>query len=142
MKYRSPAPSRIVKPGAMPSILPDTIVQVPEGPAFVSGPLASRSTDHGSRPRRLVNQLESGTSSIVLTLSARMSDFSPAPRNEFSAKSYNWLRSDGRTPLAFSVSGSLAIGSSRRNFGPFASPLDTTAETATAARNRLRMFIL
>ena len=59
----------------------------PDGPALVSGPLTSRSTVHASRPMRFVNQLESGTSSIVFTLTARLSVWSPASKNEFSRKS-------------------------------------------------------
>ena len=62
-----------MKPGVTPSLLPDASVHLPgAGPFPVFGPLATSSTLIGAPPMmRLVNQLESGTSSIVLMLIAR-----------------------------------------------------------------------
>ncbi len=51
------------------------------------GPLTISSIDISRRPIRLVNQLESGTSSIVLTFMARTSRRSPGLPNVCSAKS-------------------------------------------------------
>ena len=73
MNHRSPFESRIVKPGVTPSLFPDAIVHLPgAGPVAVSGPFATSSTVIGLVPMiRFVNQLESGTSSMVLMLIAR-----------------------------------------------------------------------
>ena len=90
MNQRSPFASRIVKPGVTPSLLPDAIVHLPgAGPVAVSGPLATSSTRHRLAPMiRFVNQLESGTSSIVLMLIARrFMSGSPGLPNRF------WLSS-------------------------------------------------
>src|SRR4029450_5960896 len=68
---RSPLASRIVKPGANPASLGRTTDHVPgAGPVPVRGPRTASSIDSGRARMRLVNQLESGTSSIVLTLRA------------------------------------------------------------------------
>ena len=85
--------SRIVKPGVIPSVLPADDVHVARRrPARrCRAPWHASAVDGRSRgPTRLVNQLESGTSSMVLTFSGAVSaSVSPAPRNEFSMKS-NW----------------------------------------------------
>jgi hypothetical protein len=62
---------------------------------------------------RFVNQLESGTSSIVLTLTARTGDRSPGDPNVFSRKSSVSASSSSRAPLASKAASlSTAIGSS------------------------------
>ncbi len=73
MNQRAPALSMIVKPGVTPSLLPADTVHFPgAGPSPVLGPVATSSTVSGLEPRiRLLNQLESGTSSMVLMLCAR-----------------------------------------------------------------------
>jgi hypothetical protein len=69
---RSPFASRIVKPGANPACLGRTTDHLPgAGPVPASGPRTASSVDTGWARMRLVNQLESGTSSIVLMLRAR-----------------------------------------------------------------------
>ncbi len=106
----------MVNPGVTPSLLRLVMVQVPAAggrPAFV--PLSSVGMCSGSLirgPTRLVNQLESGTSSTVLTLTARTALSSPAPRNEFSMRSYWSLTSTGFACEASWLSGSFQIGSS------------------------------
>ena len=78
-----------------------------------SGRARSRRSTCARRPIRLVNQLESGTSSIVLTFTAGMSRRSPGLRNVCSAKSYPLLPSIGAALLASSgASLSTWIGSS------------------------------
>ena len=62
---------------------------------------------------RLTNQLESGTSSMVLTLRARTSCRSPRSTNVFATKSYAFESSIGATFDASSdMSSSTAMGSS------------------------------
>ena len=113
MNHVRPAVSRMVKPGVMPSLLPETTVHLPgAGPLVVSGPRRTSSTVSGRAPARLVNQLESGTSSMVLMLTALSEMRSPGLMNVFSTKSYVSLRSHARTWAASSVSGSTVMGSS------------------------------
>ena len=103
----------MVKPGVMPSLLPEIAVHTPgAGPLEVSGPRRTSSTVNSRAPIRLVNQLESGTSSTVLTLIARRGVRSPGFRKVFSTKSYGSLMSQPCTFEASWVSGSTAIGSS------------------------------
>jgi hypothetical protein len=63
----------MVNPGVTPSFFPETMVHFPAaGPVAVSGPFATSATVIGREAMmRLVNQLESGTSSMVLMLIAR-----------------------------------------------------------------------
>jgi len=64
----------MVKPGVRPSLLPWMIVHGPgTGPCVVQPPVSSSSADRVRLPTRLVNQLESGTSSIVFRFCARRS---------------------------------------------------------------------
>ncbi len=75
-------------PGVMPDVLSRTIGQ----PSTLRlstelGPRTISSMDIARRPIRLENQLESGTSPIVLTLTAGTSRRSPGLRNVCSAKS-------------------------------------------------------
>ena len=88
---RSPRESRIVNPGAKPASFGDTTLQGPgAGPLPVIGP---RDTSSGVTARvrmRLVNQFESGTSSIVLTFLARTSGVgSPGRPKRLVARSMN-----------------------------------------------------
>jgi hypothetical protein len=107
------ARSRTVKPGVMPSLLPETTVHGPSaGGPDEFGPRTYSSTVSARRPRRFVNQLESGTSSIVFTFTARWLVWSPGFRNVFSTKSYGSLISRSCTSRAFRVSGSTSSGSS------------------------------
>jgi hypothetical protein len=56
-----------VKPGVTPSLFEDVIVHGPAaGPTLLFGPVSISSAVSSLRPARLVNQLESGTSSIEL----------------------------------------------------------------------------
>ena len=72
MNHTWPLASRIVKPGVTPSLFAAITVHGPAaGPVVVSGPFNSSSTVIGRAPIRFVNQLESGTSSTVLTFWAR-----------------------------------------------------------------------
>ncbi len=113
-KYMSPRASAIVSPGVMPSFLPETIVHTPgSGPVPATGPVSTSSAVMTRVPMRFVNQLESGTSSSVLTLDARTSRCSPASRNEFWMKSYDSFTFHGLTWEASWVSGSASSGSSR-----------------------------
>ena len=113
MNHMTLALSRMVKPGVTPSLLPDTTVHLPgAGPLVVSGPRRTSSAVSGRTPARLVNQLESGTSSMVLMFSARRGVRSPGLKNVFSTKSYGSLSAHSRTLPASWVSGSTAIGSS------------------------------
>ena len=57
------------------------------GPEERSGPRATSAALISRRPMRLVNQLESGTSSTVLTFSARTSRRSPGAANVLTTKS-------------------------------------------------------
>ena len=76
------------KPGCTPVALPaDTTQPSSEIDAKRSGPRTISSIDSGRRPMRLVNQLESGTSSSVLTFSARTSRRSPGSANVLTTKS-------------------------------------------------------
>ena len=61
----------IVKPGETPFALRLTIHLPGAGPVSSLGPRIISSTVIGRVPARFVNQLESGTSSMVLTLAAR-----------------------------------------------------------------------
>ena len=79
----------------------------------VSGPFTSSSMGMSRRPMRLVNQLESGTSSSVLTFNARTSRRSPGWMNEWTTKSYPLLSSCSFALEASSTaSSSVQIGSS------------------------------
>src|SRR5262245_16744508 len=67
-----PLASLTVNPGVTPSLLDDVMVQTPgSGPGVVSGPLKTSAGVSGRAPARFVYQLESGTSSTVLTFFAR-----------------------------------------------------------------------
>ncbi len=88
MNHSVPAASRTVKPGVMPSLLPETTVHGPgAGHPTRSGRALTSSVVSGCATTRLVNQLESGTSSMVLTLRARWLVRSPCLRKVFSTKS-------------------------------------------------------
>src|SRR4051812_2120471 len=68
----SPLESRTVNPGAKPDVFGRITVHEPlAGPLVVFGPAVSSAIDTGRAYTRLMNQLESGTSSIVLTSRAR-----------------------------------------------------------------------
>jgi hypothetical protein len=113
MNQMAPAESRMVNPGVIPSLLPEMTVHGPAaGPLEVSGPRRTSSADKACTAARFVNQLESGTSSAVFTLTARRGVRSPGLRNVFSKKSYGSLMSQLFTSEASWVSGSTAIGSS------------------------------
>jgi len=66
----------------------------------VFGPRPISAGERSTRPIRLVNQLESGTSSMVFTLSARMEFRSPFSKKVFSTKSQTLLPSTGAARLA------------------------------------------
>ena len=71
----SPRASRAVKPGWAPEVFSRISTHFEgSGGAPMMGPRAICSTDTGTVPMRLVNQLESGTSSMVLTFWARRPD--------------------------------------------------------------------
>ena len=75
MNQVSPLASRAVNPGAYPDDFSRMMVHFSGaggGPAL--GPRTTSSTDTARLPMRLVNQLESGTSSTVLMLRARLFD--------------------------------------------------------------------
>jgi hypothetical protein len=135
----TPAESRIVMPGVTPSVLGSMIVQGPAaGPVPESGPFAASAGDHCAVPARLVNQLESGTSSMVLTFTARAVLLSPGFKKEFSMKSNPSLLLMACTRAASCVSGSRVIGSSSKNFGLAARPESDSANvqaSATAGMN-------
>src|SRR5688572_18130475 len=99
----SPLLSVIVNPGANPVVFGLTTAHLPAaGPLPVSGPRTASSTESGRARIRLVNQLESGTSSIVLMLPAATFDaLSPGRLNRFSARSQNRSMSHGCTADAF-----------------------------------------
>ncbi len=67
-----PSASSMMKPGFAPFGFASVIVQGPDGSsgASVHEPRSTSSIDMGAREVRLVNQLESGTSSIALTFTA------------------------------------------------------------------------
>src|SRR5688572_3467553 len=106
------------------------------------GPRTISSTDIAPRPMRWVNQLESGTSSTVLMLTAGISLRSPGLRNVCSAKSNALLPSIAfAAPASSARSSSTCTGSSGKNFGAAALPPRTSVaahamETPHAA-NRL-----
>ena len=65
----TPAVSRTVKPGAAPSFFARMTVSLPgAGPSPVTAPRITSPMVSGLVRMRLVNQLESGTSSMVLML--------------------------------------------------------------------------
>ena len=113
----SPPASRIVNPGATPASFRETTLQVPgAGPLPVSGPRATSSGVRARARMRLVNQFESGTSSIVLTLRARTSGVgSPGLEKRLVARSMNKSIVHSCAPDASCVSGSRVSGSSSRN---------------------------
>ena len=114
MNHTVPVESRTVNPGVTPSVLASMTVQFPgAGPAVVSGPLSSSSTETGRVPRRFVNQFESGTSSTVFTFCARtFGVLSPGQWKEFSMVSYSRSMLRSLTADASCESSTLAIGSS------------------------------
>ena len=114
---RSLAESRIVKPGANPASFGDTTFHLPAaGPSPTSGPRAISSSVTGRARMRLVNQPESGTSSIVLTFRARTSGVeSPGRPKRLVARSMVKSMSHSSTFAASCVSGSRDSGSSSRN---------------------------
>jgi hypothetical protein len=70
-----PFASRAVNPGLVPEFFSRSRTHFSgAGPGSELGPLARRSVAIGSAPMRLVNQLESGTSSMVLMFPARVLD--------------------------------------------------------------------
>jgi hypothetical protein len=109
----SPRESSIVKPGDVPSLLLATITHCPSaGPVCTIDVVSSGSTT-GRGDIRLVNQLESGTSSIVVTLRARTFGVgSPGALNCPSTIAHARLTSRATTREASSVSSSRPIGSS------------------------------
>src|SRR5690349_15561601 len=71
----SPRPSRAVKPGCAPLVFSRTSTHFDgSGGRPTIGPRVNSSTVSERVPMRLVNQLESGTSSIVLMSCARLPD--------------------------------------------------------------------
>src|SRR6187399_301718 len=78
----TPALSRIVNPGAAPSLLARMTVNLPgAGPVPVIGPRTISAMLNGCARIRLVNQLEFGTSSMVLIFIARGLPDSPGCPN-------------------------------------------------------------
>ena len=74
MNQTWPAESRTVNPGITPSFFAAITVHRPaRGAAAGVRPLTTSSTVTARAPNRFVNQVESGTSSIVLTFCARTS---------------------------------------------------------------------
>src|SRR3989441_1026189 len=127
-------------PGVIPSVFAPTTSHGPFGAPPVTDPRTISSTDMGRARIRFVNQLESGTSSSVLTFSARMFAVSAGFMNVFSRKSYGSLKSCTATPLASCVSTSAAMGSSGKNFG-VAPRLDTAPAANMSATNQRVNFI-
>ena len=99
----------------------------------VSGPRAISAAVIGRRPIRFVNQLESGTSSSVLTFTAGIDRRSPCSVNWFDTKSYVSLSSRGAAPLASNAaSSSVASGSSGKKRGPAAWTVRSASEITNA----------
>src|SRR5688572_520304 len=89
---------------------------------------------------RFVNHVESGTSSIVLTLTARTSRLSPGLKNVCSAKSKALLPSMGLTPLASNArSSSTCSGSSGKKRGDCDKPVTDAAHTAATHSTTSRL---
>src|SRR5262249_53546339 len=110
----SPLASLAVNPGAKPADFSRVIVHRSGlGARPVSGPRTTSSAVTRRGSTRLVNQLESGTSSIVLTLRAWTLDgLRPGVTKRLYDRSYRRPTSYDAAPDASALSGSRAIGSS------------------------------
>src|SRR5205085_898805 len=130
---RSPGRSVAVKRGAKPTSFAATTVMGPgAGPLPAAGPRAISSDDSVRARTRLVNQLESGTSSMVFTLAACTPvASSPGLPNRLAVRSTNKSIVHSWTFDASCVSGSRVSGSSRRNRGPVAAGDPETSATAS-----------
>jgi hypothetical protein len=121
----------------MPDVLSRTIGQSSTlSTSSEFGPRTSSSTGIARRPIRLVNQLESGTSSIVLTLTAGMSRRSPGLPNVCSDEVEAVAAFDRPGRLASNAASlSVWIGSSGKKRGTAVRCLCASAtKTATAPR--------
>ena len=140
MNHVSPVASCIVKPGAAPTSLEPVTVHVPAaGPSPARGPRTASSIDTGRARIRLVNQLESDTSSIVLTLPARTPVAgSPGRPKRFTARSTNRSIVHSWAGEASCVSGSRVSGSSSWNLMVAAEGVTLAMATAPQSSARAR----
>src|SRR5262249_58321728 len=109
-----PFASRAVKPGLVPADFSRSSTHFSgDGAVSELTPRAICSAVIGEAPMRLTNQLESGTSSMVLTLPAFVFDgFFEALTKRLNEYSKKRSMSSGLAPAALRLSGTRARGSS------------------------------